>query len=126
MNWILTPDKFLTEEEVQKPRKTCRNTADLAKSKGQLYAIRAWMIINLVLQAGLRVGKISNLEIKDLFVEKGHSHIHIRQGKGNKSRLITIGESLRKHLRQYLKERNSRSHYLFTSGQATQYQISFQ
>ena len=115
MNWILTPDKFLTEDEVQNLRKTCKDAADLAKSKGQLNAIRAWMIIDLALQAGLRVGEISNLEIKDLFIEKGHSHIYIRQGKGNKSRLITIGESLKNHLRRYLKERKSKSKNLFTS-----------
>ena len=115
MNWILTPDKFLTEDEVQNLRKTCKDAADLAKSKGQLNAIRAWMIIDLALQAGLRVGEISNLEIKDLFIEKGHSHIYIRQGKGNKSRLVTIGESLRNHLRRYLKERKSKIQNLFTS-----------
>ena len=115
MNWILTPDKFLTEEEVQKLRKACRETADLAKSKGQFNSIRAWMIVDLALQTGLRVGEISNLEIKDLFIEKGHSHIHVRQGKGNKSRLITIGDSLKNHIRQYLKERKAKSHHLFTS-----------
>ena len=115
MNWVLTPDKFLTEDEVQNLRKTCKDAADLAKSKGQLNAIRAWMIIDLALQAGLRVGEISNLEIKDLFIEKGHSHIHIRQGKGNKSRLITIGESLRNHIRRYLKERKFHVKNLFTS-----------
>ena len=115
MNWILTPDKFLTEEEVQKLRKACRDAADLARSKGQFNPIRAWMIIDLALQAGLRVGEISNLEIGDLFIEKGHSHIHVRQGKGNKSRLITIGESLRNHLRRYIKGRKNKSHNLFTS-----------
>lgn len=73
------------------------------------------MIIDLGLQAGLRVGEISNLKSYDLFIEKGHSHIHVRLGKGNKSRLVTIGESLRKHLRQYSKERKSKSPYVFTS-----------
>ena len=115
MNWILTPDKFLTEEEVQKLRRICKDSSDLARSKRQFKPIRDWMIVDLALQAGLRVGEISNLEIKDLFIDKGHSHVYIRQGKGNKSRLVTIGESLRNHLRRYLKERKSKSHYLFTS-----------
>ena len=115
MNWILTPDKFLTEDEVQNLRKVCIVATDLARSKRQFKHIRDWMIIDLALQAGLRVGEISNLEIKDLFIDKGHSHIHIRQGKGNKSRLVTIGESLRNHLRRYLKERKSKSQNLFTS-----------
>ena len=115
MNWILTPENFLTEEEVQNLRKSCKDATDLANSKGQFNAIRTWMFLDLGLQAGLRVGEISNLEIKDLFIEKGHSHIHIRRGKGNKSRLVTIGESLKNHLRRYLKERKSKSPKLFTS-----------
>ena len=115
MNWILTPDKFLTNEEVQKLSKHCKNAADLARSMGKFNTIRGWMIIDLGLQAGLRVGEISNLEIKDLFIEKGHSHILIRQGKGNKSRLVTIGESLKNHLRRYQKERKTKSPNLFTS-----------
>ena len=115
MNWILIPDKFLTGEEVQKLRRVCIDTADLARSKRQFKPIRDWMIIDLALQGGLRVGEISNFEIKDLYIEKGHSHLLIRQGKGNKSRLVTIGESLRNHLRRFLKERNSKSLNLFTS-----------
>jgi len=115
MNWVLTPDKFLTEVEVQNLRKTCIDTADLARSKGKTNPVRGWMIIDLALQAGLRVGEMSSLEIKDLFIDKGHSHILIRQGKGNKSRLVTIGESLRNHLRRFLKERKSKSQNLFTS-----------
>ena len=70
MNWILTPEIFLTEEEVQNLRKSCKDATDLANSKGQFNAIRTWMILDLGLQAGLRVGEISNLEIKDLFIEK--------------------------------------------------------
>ena len=115
MNWILTADKFLTESEVLKLRKVCIDTADLERLKRQFKAIRDWMIIDLAIQSGLRVGELSNLILEDLFIEKGHSHIHVRQGKGNKSRLITIGESLRKHLRQYIKERKSQNPILFAS-----------
>ena len=115
MNWILTPDKFLDQEEVQKLRRICKDSSDLARSKKQFKPIRDWMIIDLALQAGLRVGECSNLKVEDLFIEKSHSHIHIREGKGNKSRLVTIGEPLRKHLRSYLRERKSKSSFLFTS-----------
>ncbi|TFB12659.1 site-specific integrase [Candidatus Marinimicrobia bacterium MT.SAG.4] len=96
------------------------DTADLARSKRQYKPIRDWMIIDLALQAGLRVGEISNLEIEDLYIEKGHSHIHIRLGKGNKSRLVTIGETLRNHFKRFLKERKSKSQNLFNSERADQ------
>ena len=115
MNWILTPDKFLTADEVLKLRKVCKDVADLARSKNQLKPIRDWMIIDLAIQSGLRVGELSHLVIKDLYIYKGHSHIYVRQGKGNKSRLVTVGDSLKKHLKKYLKERTSKNSTLFDS-----------
>ena len=48
MNWILTPDKFLNDEEVQKLRKVCIDKSDLGRSKKQFKPIRACMIINQV------------------------------------------------------------------------------
>ena len=32
--WIVTPDKYLTEEEVKKLRKVCEEASIIAKSKG--------------------------------------------------------------------------------------------
>ena len=32
--WIITPDKFLSEEEVKRLRKACEETSIIAKSKG--------------------------------------------------------------------------------------------
>ena len=32
--WIITPDKFLSEEEVKRLRKACEEASIIAKSKG--------------------------------------------------------------------------------------------
>ena len=34
MNWIITPDKYLTKEETKRLRNTCHEAATIAKSRG--------------------------------------------------------------------------------------------
>ena len=36
--WIITPDKFLSEEEVKRLRKACEESSIIAKSKGNQIA----------------------------------------------------------------------------------------
>ncbi len=61
---------------------------------------RNWCIIHLMLDAGLRSGEVCNLNIEDIDLE--HSIIHIRAGKGNKSRLMPIAPSLKSNLYKYI------------------------
>ena len=50
--WIITPDKFLSEEEVKRLRKACEETSIIAKSKGNQIAIRNRLIIEVALGTG--------------------------------------------------------------------------
>ena len=45
MNWIITPDKYLTLEETKQLRKTCREGAAIAKSRGIQAPVRDALII---------------------------------------------------------------------------------
>ena len=38
--WIITPDKFLSEEEVKRLRKACEESSIIARSKGNQIAVR--------------------------------------------------------------------------------------
>jgi hypothetical protein len=58
--WIVTPDKYLTEEEVKKLRKVCEEASIIAKSKGNQIAIRNRLIIEVALGTGLRVSELAN------------------------------------------------------------------
>ena len=70
-NWIITPDKYLSDEEVNKLTRTCSNAAEHAANKDQWVAVRDWMIIDLALNTGLRVQELSDLEIEDLHINYG-------------------------------------------------------
>ena len=45
--WIVTPDKFLTDEESKKLRKSCEEAAIISKSKGNQLAVRNRLIIEV-------------------------------------------------------------------------------
>lgn len=52
--WILTPEKFLKEEEVKRLRTFMEEKAIVAITKRQKKPIRDWAIIDIALSAGLR------------------------------------------------------------------------
>ncbi|OQY09179.1 MAG: hypothetical protein B6I30_10215, partial [Desulfobacteraceae bacterium 4572_187] len=70
--------------------------------KGQKKTVRDWAIIDIALSAGLRASEICNLKVKDIHIGKGERSLFIENGKGSKSRLVIIGEKLKKHLKEYI------------------------
>jgi len=120
MNWIITPEKYLSDEEVKRLIHTCSNAAQLAQAKGNVIAVRDWMIIDLALNTGLRVAELSNLKIEDLHLDYGEKSLTVRNGKGNKARNVKFGSELKKHLKEYLDSRTDDSPYLFPSSRGEQ------
>ena len=115
MNWIITPDKYLTKDDTKHLRKTCYERAAIAKSKGIQAPVRAALIIELALGSGLRVSEMANLKIEDLYLKRGQSSIYVKNGKGGKDRVVDIGANLRKHIAEFLDYRAINSPYLFPS-----------
>lgn len=87
---------FLTDEEVE------RMLASIDKSTYHGY--RDAVIIEVLYSCGLRISELLNLKLSDVFVKDEYIKV---TGKGNKRRLVPIGESALKHLRIYV--RNHRS-----------------
>ena len=107
--WVLTPDKYLKEEEVKRLRSFMADKAIAAITKRQKKPVRDWVIIDIALSAGLRASEIGDLKVKDVHVGKGESAIFVAKGKGDKSRLVMIGEKLKRHLKDFLAWK--RTHY---------------
>lgn len=70
-------------------------------------SIRVYTIIELMLQAGLKIGEISRLKLQDLKLESTPPHIFIREYATNNSRIIEINEVAYKALKYYLKARQN-------------------
>ena len=113
MNWIMTPDKFLSDKEHKTLMKTLEDSAEVAAMKGRKKPIRDCMIIDLALNSGLRVSEISNLKVDDLHITKGNSQIFVRDGKGRKSRLVMISKDLRRSIKKFLTTQLAMNSYLF-------------
>jgi len=123
-NWIITPDKYLSDEEVNKLIRICSNAAEHAANKDQWIAVRDWMIIDLALNTGLRVQELCDLKVGDLHIEYGESALTVQSGKGGKKRLVKFGKKTKAHLKKYLSERHSKSEYLFYSSRGDKLQRS--
>ena len=115
MNWIITPDKYLTPEETKQLRRTFHEATTIAKSKGIQAPVRDALIIELALGSGLRVSEMANLKVEDLYLKRGQASIYVKNGKGGKDRVVDIGSNLKKRILEFLEYRNTDSLYLFPS-----------
>lgn len=82
------------------------------------HAARNYALVQLMLQAGLRVGEVSALTIGDLVLHERSGSVRIRHGKGLKYREVPLNATARRALRAYLegRPRTAPSEPLFLSG----------
>lgn len=102
INWILTPDKFLSLEEAKKLLETARERAEMANSQGHKVPVRDYFIIDLALSTGLRVMEIAQLSCGDVFIQDAVYSLLVRKGKGGKQRLVRFNGSFNKHYKKYI------------------------
>ncbi len=75
---------------------------DLSKPEGQ----RNKAIIETLYSCGLRVSELTNLKISNLYFDDGFIRV---VGKGDKERLVPIGQKAIKEIRYYFQDRNLQS-----------------
>jgi integrase/recombinase XerD len=66
-------------------------------------ALRDYTIIVVLLDTGIRAAELCDLQVRDY--ESGTGKISIKHGKGDKKRIVYIGQSGRKYLWRYLVNR---------------------
>jgi len=99
--WIIDESKCLNAEEVKKLRAFCLKTRDFGVEKRKFALIRNWFMVELGLNAGLRVEEMSSLKCGNLFISKERSSITVT-GKGNKKRAIWISSDFKNDCLLYL------------------------
>ncbi len=100
---------YLSAAEIEK----ILSAIDTATQKGK----RDRAIIELLYGSGLRISELINLKISDIEFEAGFIRVI---GKGDKERLVPLGEYAKSAIEDYLNSRDekkaaSRSNYLFIS-----------
>ena len=99
----LAPDKYLSEEQLKKLRQYVKDRADLARVRGSSRAVIDELIIDLLVNTGLRASELCNLNLGDLPMCHGKDCIWVRDGKGKVSRTVDISEKLKKRLERFVK-----------------------
>ncbi|BBO73078.1 hypothetical protein DSCW_04950 [Desulfosarcina widdelii] len=100
--WTLDREKFLSEAEVKKLRRTVEDKALADLQRGRTTWPRFWVAIDLAVGAGLRVSEIANLKVGNLYLSTREPRLRVT-GKGNRTRDVFISRDLMKHLSSFLK-----------------------
>ncbi|MGH3184066.1 MAG: tyrosine-type recombinase/integrase [Streptosporangiaceae bacterium] len=84
-------------------------------------ATRTYALVQLMLQAGLRVGEVAALHVGDITMNDRSGCVRIRQGKGLKAREVPLNATARRALKQHLEHRQAPGHdaTLFVSSRET-------
>ncbi|MFC1509936.1 tyrosine-type recombinase/integrase [Candidatus Omnitrophota bacterium] len=100
IQWVMDERKCLNTIEIQKLRKSCA----MAKAHGlrcdKFTPVRNWFMIELGLNAGLRVEEMASLKHSNLIIESDRSSIVVI-GKGNKKRAVWINADFKRKCQMY-------------------------
>jgi site-specific recombinase XerD len=103
-----------------RPMRTTRNQQPIGLTDIEVHALlraagasshglaaRNYAMVQLMLQAGLRVGEVATLRVADIIMSGRSGSVRIRHGKGLKAHEIPLNATVRHALKQYLEERHA-------------------
>ncbi len=96
--------KYFNQRQIRMLRRSARDQS----ATGKMTNVREWMAIDLLTCTGLRVSEAADLRCGDLKIDYGQSKIFVRNGKGYLSAHVIIPESLKGHLKRFLKWKEQR------------------
>jgi integrase/recombinase XerC len=101
-----------------RPMRTTRNQQPVGLTDGEVQALlraagasshglaaRNYALVQLMLQAGLRVGEVATLRMADITISDRSGSVRVRHGKGLKAREIPLNATARRALKQFLEGR---------------------
>jgi integrase/recombinase XerC len=99
--WLEKRDQAALIRQVERQVNAARTEA------GKRQAIRDRAAVMLALNAGLRVGEICDLELRDVEIGERSGALHVRAGKGEKARSIPLNKTARAAARLWLQYRGN-------------------
>lgn len=95
--------KYFTSQQIKYIRRQVRDADALARAKGQVTAVREWMLIDILTSTGLRSAEAADLRCGDILTSYGESSLFVRAGKGYKTRYVQVPQGLKTHLNNFIK-----------------------
>jgi len=103
-SWFIDESKCLNAREVRKLRIVCRKEKERGLKAKNFTAFRNWFMVELGLNAGMRVEEMASLKCGNLLIGKERSSIVVT-GKGNKTRPVWINSLFKRVCLEYLKQK---------------------
>ncbi len=100
----LDTTRYFSENQIKSLRRTVRSGA----GTGRLSDVRAWLAVDVLTSSGLRVSELCDLRVSDIKAAYGQNKIFVRNGKGGVAGSVTIPDSLKKHIKQFLAWKEAR------------------
>jgi site-specific recombinase XerD len=102
--WVITPDKFLSSEQVEKVVGYLLSERDLARARANNpQGIKDYYMVRTLLESGLRCFEFCALTLGDF-----HGHkLAVRHGKGDKPRTVVLTKATALMLKEWLGVRES-------------------
>jgi site-specific recombinase XerD len=99
-DWVITRDKFLKREEIERLYKVTEDAKDLAIQRAKhLVYVRDYFILRALLETGLRVFELVGIQVQDF---EG-SAIIVQHGKNDKKRSILLTKGTQRLFRDFIK-----------------------
>ena len=99
--WAIDERKCLNINEIHVLRTYCKKARLQGIRRRKFTPVRNWFMIELGLNAGLRVAEMASLKHSDLIIDDERSSITVL-GKGNKRRAIWINADFKRKCQLYL------------------------
>ena len=99
--WVMDEHKCLNTREIKKLRKVCTTARTYGVRHSKFTPVRNWFMIELGLNAGLRVEEMASLKHSDLIIDNKRSSIVVI-GKGGKRRAVWINADFKRKCQLYL------------------------
>lgn len=104
---------YLSRKEVKQLRTFTKNQSRLDVIDGKKTGVTRWMLVDIALSTGLRVSEIALIEKKHIDFKRSLIKVTRLKRRTPVTESLAISESLRKHLKRYIKWAGIKSGYIF-------------
>lgn len=113
-------NKYMTMDEVKQLRSTSEGWALRDLAAGRQRGPLVWLVVDVALSTGLRVGEISAIKVEDCKLSRDYIEVTRSKKRGErKPEALQISKDLRDHLRQWIGDRKAGSLWLGERGDLT-------
>lgn len=113
---LLAPKWLGKREQAALVREVERRCQQARTNPARLKAVRDRAIVILMLNTGLRIGELVDLETGDIVITDRKGELTVRDGKGSKARRIPLNSNSRKVLLEWYALRPNGCSQVFTGG----------